>query len=225
MMHWIALAWAYLADPTLWSVPDDWWTGASVPALLFQHLAYTALAVGIAALIAVPLGLAVGHTGRGGVLVVATVNTLRSIPTLGVLLLALLLLGVGYVPPIVALTLLAAAPILAGTYAGVANVDAAVVDAAHAIGMPRRDVLLRVQLPLALPLVLDGVRGATMQVVATATVAAYAGLGGLGTILIQGVQLRRYEQVLAGAFLVTALTLLLDAALSWSVRASAANRS
>ena len=224
MWHWIALAWQYLSAPQRWQLPQDWWAGASIPALLFQHLAYTVLAVGLASLIAVPLGLAVGHTGKGGALVVGTVNILRSIPTLGVLLLVLLVLGVGYTPPILALTLLAAAPVLAGTYAGISNVDPKIVDAAHAIGMPRRDVLLRVQLPLALPLVLDGVRGATMQVVATATVAAYAGLGGLGSILIQGVQLRRYDQVLAGAALVTALTLLLDGALSQAVRASAARR-
>jgi osmoprotectant transport system permease protein len=224
MLHWIVAAWHDITAPGRWQMPQNWWSGASIPALLFQHLAYTVLAVSLAALIAVPLGLAVGHTGRGGALVVGAVNTLRSIPTLGVLLLALLFVGVGYTPPILALTLLAAAPVLAGTYAGILNVDPAVVDAAHAIGMPRRDVLLRVQLPLALPLVLDGVRGATMQVVATATVAAYAGLGGLGTILIEGVQLRRYDQVLAGAALVTALTLLLDAILSLAVRASAARK-
>ncbi|ADG99049.1 binding-protein-dependent transport systems inner membrane component [Segniliparus rotundus DSM 44985] len=224
MLHWIVAAWHVIAAPERWQTPQSWWSGASIPALLFQHLAYTVLAVGLAVLIAVPLGLAVGHTGRGGALVVGAVNTLRSIPTLGVLLLALLFVGVGYTPPILALTLLAAAPVLAGTYAGILNVDPAVVDAAHAIGMPRRDVLVRVQLPLALPLVLDGVRGATMQVVATATVAAYAGLGGLGTILIEGVQLRRYDQVLAGAALVTALTLLLDAMLSLAVRASAARK-
>lgn len=222
MWHWAVLAWQYLAAPRRWQLPEDWWSGAGIPALLFQHLAYTALAVGFASLLAVPLGLAVGHTGKGGALVVGAVNILRSIPTLGVLLLALLVLGVGYTPPILALALLAAAPVLAGTYAGISNVDPKVVDAAHAIGMPRRDVLLRVQLPLALPLVLDGVRGATMQVVATTTIAAYAGLGGLGSILIEGVQLRRYDQVLAGAALVTALTLLLDGALSWAVRASAA---
>src|ERR1700735_5562660 len=123
-----------------------------------QHLEYTAAAVLVSALVAVPVGLIVGHTGRGTLVVVSLVNALRALPTLGVLLLAVLLWGLGLLPPIVALMLLGIPPLLAGTYAGVAAVDRTVVDAARAVGMSELRVLFRVEVPNALPLIMGGLR-------------------------------------------------------------------
>ncbi len=175
------------------------------------------IAVFFSALIAVPVGLLIGHTGRGTFLVVTGVNALRALPTLGVLLLGVLLWGLGLIPPTVALMLLGIPPLLAGTYSGVAAVDPAVVDAARAMGMTERQVLLRVEVPNALPLILSGLRTATLQIVATATVAAYASLGGLGRYLIDGIKIREFYIALVGALLVTVLALVLDAVLAGAV--------
>jgi osmoprotectant transport system permease protein len=131
--------------------------------------------------------------------------------------LAVLLWGLGLVPPIVALMLLGIPPLLAGTYAGIAAVDRTVVDAARSMGMSELRVLLRVEVPNALPLMLGGLRTATLQVVATATVAAYASLGGLGRYLIDGIQARQFHIALVGALMVAALALMLDAALAFAI--------
>ena len=153
----------------------------------------------------------------GTFLVVTGVNALRALPTLGVLLLGVLLWGLGLVPPTVALMLLGIPPLLAGTYSGIANVDRTVVDAARSMGMTEARVLLRVEVPNALPLILGGLRTATLQIVATATVAAYASLGGLGRYLIDGIKVREFYLALVGALMVTALALILDALLAFAV--------
>lgn len=207
-------AWDYLVDPANWQGP----TG--IGARILQHLWYSLLAVAGAAVIAVPIGLAIGHFRRGEIVVVGVVNALRSLPTLGVLTLLVLLLGLGLVPPILALVLLGIPPLLAGAYAGVANVDRQVVDAAEAMGMTTRQVLLRVEVPNALPLILGGLRSATLQVIATATVAAYVNLGGLGRYIFDGLALRSYDRVLVGALLVAALALIVDGLLAAAVWAS-----
>ncbi|MDT5092480.1 MAG: osmoprotectant transport system permease protein [Mycobacterium sp.] len=198
----------------------NWGGNAGLLARIGEHLEYTVLAVAFSALIAIPIGMLVGHSGRGTFVVVTGVNALRALPTLGVLLLAVLLYGLGLLPAVVALMLLGIPPLLAGTYAGIANVDPAVVDAARAMGMTERRVLLRVELPNALPLILGGLRTATLQVVATATIAAYASLGGLGRYLIDGIKVRQFYIALVGALMVTALALLLDALLAFAVWAS-----
>lgn len=191
------------------------WTGPVVLAVrTCEHLEYTAVAVAASALIAVPVGLLIGHTGRGTLLVVGAVNGLRALPTLGVLLLGVLLFGLGLGPPLVALMLLGIPSLLASTYAGIASVDPLVVDAARAMGMTESQVLLRVEVPNALPLMLGGLRSATLQVVATATVAAYASLGGLGGYLIDGIKERRFHIALVGAMMVAALALTLDGLLA-----------
>ncbi|BCN48174.1 ABC transporter permease [Prescottella equi] len=207
-------AWDYLVDPANWQGP----TG--IGARILQHLWYSLLAVAGAAVIAVPIGLAIGHFRRGEIVVVGAVNALRSLPTLGVLTLLVLLLGLSLVPPILALVLLGIPPLLAGAYAGVANVDRQVVDAAEAMGMTTRQVLLRVEVPNALPLILGGLRSATLQVIATATVAAYVNLGGLGRYIFDGLALRSYDRVLVGALLVAALALIVDGLLAAAVWAS-----
>jgi osmoprotectant transport system permease protein len=198
----------------------NWGGPAGLVARIVEHLQYTVVAVLFSALVAVPIGMVIGHTGRGTFLVVTGVNALRALPTLGVLLLGVLLWGLGLVPPTVALMLLGIPPLLAGTYAGIANVDRAVVDAARSMGMTESRILLRVEVPNALPLILGGLRTATLQIVATATVAAYASLGGLGRYLIDGIKVRQFYLALVGALMVTALALILDAALAFAVWAS-----
>jgi osmoprotectant transport system permease protein len=198
----------------------NWGGGAGLAARILEHLQYTVVAVAVAAVIAIPIGMAVGHTGRGTLVVVTSVNALRALPTLGVLLLGVLLWGLGLVPPTVALMLLAIPPLLAGTYAGIANVDPTVVDAARAMGMTETRVLFRVELPNALPLIVGGLRSATLQVVATATIAAYASLGGLGRYLIDGIKIRQFYIALVGALMVTVLALVLDGLLAFAVWAS-----
>jgi len=191
------------------------WSGkAGLGTRILEHLQYTGVAVVVSALIAIPIGLVIGHTGRGSGLVVTAVNALRALPTLGVLLLGVLLWGLGLLPPTVALSLLGVPPLLAGTYAGIANVDPKVIDAARSMGMTERQVLARVELPNALPLILGGLRSATLQIVATATVAAYASLGGLGRYLIDGIKVRQFYLALVGALMVTVLALLLDGLLA-----------
>lgn len=214
-MNFISQALSFLTTAGNWTGP------AGLLARTAEHLEYTALAVVASAVIAVPVGLIIGHTGRGQLLVVGAVNGLRALPTLGVLLLGVLLYGLGLGPPIVALMLLGIPALLAGTYAGIAAVDPLVVDAARAMGMAERQVLLRVEVPNALPLILGGLRSATLQVVATATVAAYASLGGLGRYLIDGINERQFHIALVGALMVAALALLLDGLMALAVWASA----
>jgi osmoprotectant transport system permease protein len=195
----------------------NWGGPAGLGARILEHLQYTVIAVVFSALIAIPLGMLIGHTGRGTFFVVTGVNALRALPTLGVLLLGVLLWGLGLIPPTVALMLLGIPPLLAGTYSGIANVDPAVVDAARSMGMTESRILLRVETPNAMPLILGGLRTATLQIVATATVAAYASLGGLGRYLIDGIKVRQFYIALVGALMVTALALILDAALAFAV--------
>ncbi|HEY2500591.1 MAG TPA: ABC transporter permease, partial [Mycobacterium sp.] len=213
-MNFIGHALAYLFTAGNWLGP------VGLAARTLEHLEYTAAAVTVSALVAIPVGLIVGHTGRGTLLVVSAVNALRALPTLGVLLLAVLLWGLGLVPPIMALMLLGIPPLLAGTYAGIANIDHTVVDAARSMGMSETRVLLRVEVPNALPMIVGGLRLATLQVVSTATVAAYASLGGLGRYLIDGINVRQFHIAVVGALMVAALALILDAALALLVWAS-----
>jgi osmoprotectant transport system permease protein len=196
------------------------WAGETgIPARLGEHLWYSFLAVAAAAVLAFPVGVFIGHTGVGKVYLVSASNVLRALPSLGIMTLLVLLMGIGLLPPLAALVLIAIPPILAGVYAGVANVDPEVVDAARAIGMKDSRIILQVELPLALPLILGGMRGAILQVVATATIAAYVNLGGLGRYIFDGLALYDYGQVLVGAVLVTALALALDGLLALLVKA------
>ncbi|OSC41517.1 ABC transporter permease [Mycobacterium decipiens] len=210
-MNFLQQALSYLLTASNWTGP------VGLGARTFEHLEYTVVALAASALIAVPIGLLIGHTGRGTLVVVGAVNGLRALPTLGVLLLGVLLFGLGLGPPLVALMLLGIPSLLAGTYAGIGSVDPLVVDAARAMGMTESQVLLRVEVPNALPLMLGGLRSATLQVVATATVAAYASLGGLGVYLIDGIKERRFHIALVGALMVAALALLLDGLLALAV--------
>jgi osmoprotectant transport system permease protein len=210
-MNFVAQAVSYLLTV------DNWTGPVGLATRILEHLEYTAAAIGASALVAIPVGLFIGHTGRGTLFVVGAVNGLRALPTLGVLLLGVLLFGLGMGPPLVALMLLGIPSLLAGTYAGISGVDRTVVDAARAMGMTEAQVLLRVEVPNALPLILGGLRNATLQVVATATVAAYASLGGLGRYLIDGIKQREFQIALVGALAVAALALILDGLLAFAV--------
>jgi osmoprotectant transport system permease protein len=152
----------------------------------------------------------VGHTGRGGFLVVGSANALRALPTLGVLILLVTPFGLSIIGPLIALVVLAVPPLLAGTYAGVRNVDPAVVDAARGMGMRGGEVLWRVELPNALPLIIGGVRSAVLQVISTATIAAYVGLGGLGRYIFDGLAQRDFPQMIGGSLLVALLAIVVD---------------
>lgn len=200
------------------------WAGANgIGARLLQHLVITGLSVVIAAVIAVPLGLLIGHTGRGRAAVIGFTGAARALPTFGVLTLFILIgLNLGYglsLPPVIAvLVILAIPPLLAGAYSGVEAVDRVTVDASRAQGMTEWQILSKVELPLAMPLLIGGLRSATLQVVATATIAAYYSQGGLGRYLIEGLRTKDYERALIGALLVAALALLLDALLAVAQR-------
>ncbi|MGO1569518.1 MAG: ABC transporter permease, partial [Brachybacterium sp.] len=167
----------------------------------------------VAALLAIPLGLAVGHTGRFKGLAVATAGAARALPTLGLVTLFALLMGIGLTAPLLSFVILAIPSLLAGAYSAIESADPATVDAARAQGMTELQILTRVEIPLGMPLLIGGVRGATVQVVATAMLAAYVGNGGLGRYIFQGLGSQNYPQMIAGSLLVIALALLLDLAL------------
>ncbi|GAA4477468.1 glycine betaine/carnitine/choline/L-proline ABC transporter permease ProZ [Rhodococcus olei] len=213
-MNIFGSAFAYIGDPANWSGP----TG--ITARIVEHLGYSLLALVLSAVVAVPLGLAIGHARRGEVLLVGLVNALRSLPTLGVLTFLVLLLGLGLIPPMLALVLLGVPSVLAGTYAGVASVDPVVVDAARSMGMTETQVLTRVEIPNALPLILGGIRGGALQIIATATIAAYVNLGGLGRYIFDGLALGDYPRVVVGAILVAVLALAVDGLFALAVWAS-----
>ena len=198
----------FLTDPANWS------GAAGIPQRMLEHLGYSALTMVIALAVAVPLGLWVGHTGRGSGVVVGGTGALRALPTLGLLTLFTLLMGLGLMPPVLALVLLAVPPILSGTYAGVAGVSPATVDGARAMGMTEGQILTRVEIPMALPVILGGVRNAALQVLATVTIVAYINLGGLGRYLIDGLAVRDYSRMLAAVVLVAVLALAADAVLA-----------
>ncbi|MEU7528587.1 ABC transporter permease [Saccharothrix sp. NPDC042600] len=205
-------AFAWLFDPVNW-------TGSkSIPVRVGVHLLYCLAAVLGASAIAVPLGLFVGHSGRGGLLLVGGSNALRALPTLGLVTFLYLVAGGGQVGVLIGLVVLAVPPILAGTYAGIQDVDRGVVDAARGMGMTGAQRLWRVELPNALPLLVGGLRNATLQVVATASVAAYVGIETLGRPLLDGLRVLDYGQFVGGAVLIALLAVLLDVLLALAGR-------
>jgi osmoprotectant transport system permease protein len=205
---------SYLFDAANW----DWATSGSIPQLIVSHLWYVFLALLIGTAIALPVGLWIGHTGRGSFLAINAGNAGRSLPTLGLLMLMVTLLGLGLTPVLIALTVLAIPPILTSAYAGIRSLDPRVVDAARGVGMRPWQVLTQVELPMALPVLMSGFRSAALQVVATATVAAAVGLGGLGRLLIDGLAVNDYSRVLAGAIVVAVLAVALDLLLALAQR-------
>ncbi|WP_125131562.1 ABC transporter permease [Microbacterium sp. 10M-3C3] len=185
---------------------------APIGVALLQQLAYTGVSVLVAAVIAVPIGWYIGHTGRGREIAVSISGAARAIPSFGLLILLVLLLGVLLKPQAAVITfvILAIPSLLAGAYTGFEAIDRRVIDAGRAMGMTEWQVLWRIEVPLGLPLLVGGIRAATLQVVATVTIAAYIGLGGLGQYIITGLALRQLEVIIGGALLVALLALVLD---------------
>ena len=211
----------YLRQAFSWLTDSSNWSGASgIPARIGEHLLITAIVVGLAAAIAVPVGVLVGHTRRGAAAVGAVTGAARSIPTLGLLTVFGLAFGIGLKAPVLALVILAIPSLLAGTYAGIQAIDPAIPSASKAVGMSPAQVIGKVEIPLALPVIVGGIRAAVLQVIATATLAAYISDTGLGRYLFSGLKSRDYTQMLGGAFVVILLALLMEVILASLQRAA-----
>lgn len=203
---------AWFADPGNWSGDDG------VPARMLEHLILSVIPLIVAAAIALPLGAWIGHTGKAANLVINVTNIGRAIPSLAILAVATMLLQAtlvdlglrsvaSEVATIIAMTALAIPPILTNTYVGISEVESDLVEAGRGMGMRAREVLRRVELPVAMPVILVGLRTAAVQVVATATLGAVFATGGLGRFIIDGIAQRGYDEVFAGALLVAALSI------------------
>jgi osmoprotectant transport system permease protein len=210
---------AWLTDPAHWTGP----TG--IPVRLGEHVAISLASIAIALAIAFPVGLWVGHTRRGVRLAINAANVGRAIPSLaaiGIFVPLTVLIdpeaGFKVYPTLIAMVVLAVPPILVNTYAGISGIDADLVEAARAMGLRERQILGRVELPLGLPAILAGVRSASVQVIATATLGAIYGLGALGSYIVEGVAQNDDAKVFAGVVLVAALALTSEALLSLAQR-------
>ncbi|MFJ9849324.1 ABC transporter permease [Streptomyces sp. NPDC101150] len=207
-MNTLPAVWTWLTTAANWSGENGVWHR------LEQHLILTFVCLAISTLIALPIALTLGHLGRGGALAVNLANVGRAVPTFAVLVLLLLTpIGrYGQWPTIIALVLFAIPPLLTNAYVGMREVDQNVVRAARGMGMTGTQLVWRVEVPLAFPLILTGVRIAAVQLVATATLAALVGGGGLGRIITAGFNLASTPQVVAGAVIVAVFALLMEAA-------------
>lgn len=215
-MTQIASAFTWLATSSHWSGPG------AIGVRIGEHLWYTLLAILLASVIAIPAGLAIGHTGRGRTVAVACSGALRALPSLGLLTLLAISTTMGIerpiVPATIVLAILAIPPLLAGSYSGIEAVDDEVTDGARACGMTGMQVLRRVELPLAAPLLLGGLRSATLQVIATTTICSYLGMGGLGRFILDGLAVSDYPQMLAGSIVIIVLALAIDGLLALTTR-------
>jgi len=186
--------------------PAHWHGDFGIPNRVEEHVLMSVAATGAAALIALPVGLTLGHYGRGGALAINISNVGRALPSFAILVLAVQLVGIGATPAFLALVALAIPPIVTNSFVGMRDVNAELRDAARGLGMSDLRILVRVELPNALPVVMAGIRTAGVQVVATATLAALVGWGGLGRFIIDGFSQLDYVQVFAGALMVVALS-------------------
>lgn len=217
----------FLTEALQWFTEPGRWEGSTgIPARTLQHLVTSSVSVGVAMLIAIPLGLYIGHARRFEFAVVSVANFGRAVPSFGLLLLFVVLFGLqlDYPPSLrpailFALILLAIPPILTNTYVGVQAVEADTLEAARGMGMSERQVLLGLEVPLASPLIVGGIRTAAVQVVATATLAAVPAGGGLGRFIVDGYAIRDFPQIFGGALLVAALAILTEASLAGLQRA------
>lgn len=198
---------AWFSDPAQWS------GAGGIPHRVVQHIAYSAAAAAAAMAVALPAGITVGHFNRGGLLAVNIANVGRAIPSLGLLVLMFFLVGYGFLPAFVALVALAIPPMVTNSYTGMRSVEPEVRESAIGTGMTRWQRLWQVEIPVATPLILTGVRTSVVQVVATTTLAAFVGLGGLGRYLIDGLSQQDYPQVVGGAILVALLAIIVEALL------------
>jgi len=218
------VSFGFAGDVIEWfGAPDQWQGEAGIPHRLGEYAEITFVAIGIALVIALPIGLVLGHFGRGGLVAINVSNIGRAIPSLALLVLTVQVTGIGNAPAIVALVALAVPPIVTNTYVGMRGVDPDVREAAEGMGMSGRQRLWRVEAPLALPLIMAGVRTSTVQVAATASLAAVVASGGLGRYIVDGLATRDHVQVFAGAVLVALFCIAIELALG-QVEARAARR-
>jgi osmoprotectant transport system permease protein len=206
-----------LGDVVTWFGEAENWEGRNgIPTRLFEHLRYSAAAVAAAVVATVPIAMWLGHRRRFGTLAINLANVGQALPSFAILVLSVQIVAFREIPfagPLalfIAMALLAIPPVFVNAYTGVAQVDDALRDAAKGLGMTARQQVWRVELPVAAPVVLTGIRIAFVQVVATATLGAYLGAGGLGRFIVDGYSVRDYPQVFAGAVLVAGLALLAD---------------
>lgn len=202
----------WFTDPINWSGDDG------IPIRIAEHLLLSAVPLIVALGIGFPLAAWVGHTGRFAGLAVNVSNIGRAVPSLAIMALAAILLSrwlvdmglrreAGEISTMVAMAALAIPPIVTNTHVGISEVERDFVEAARGLGMTAAQVLRRVEIPIALPVILAGVRTAAVQVVATATLGAVFGTGGLGRYIIDGIAQRKYEEVFAGALIVAAMSI------------------
>ena len=201
----------WFADPAHYRGSD------AVQVRILEHLELSGLAVFVAAAVALPIGMYLGHTGRLAFVAVNVANVGRALPSLALLAFALpiafaLGLGLGFWPTLISLVPLAIPPILTNAYVGIRGVDRDVIEAARGMGLSEAGILRRIELPLALPLVLAGMRTAAVNVVATATLGALVAGGGLGRYIVDGLAVQEYDRLFAGALLVAALAILVEVA-------------
>ena len=197
----------WIFTPSHWVQVDG---GAGIGAQLLAHLQYTFIALFFVFIIAVPIGLLIGHTGKGRAVAITASNIARALPTLGLLAVLILLLGIGIVPTTIVLVILGIPPLLAGVYAGVESVDRQTIDAARALGMTEWQILFQVEIPLSIALLIGGLRAATLQIVATVAIASVYGGNGLGNFVVSGVAQNNFAKAFGGAILVIVLALVID---------------
>jgi osmoprotectant transport system permease protein len=210
---------AWFLNPANWQGPNG------VPIRIGEHLLVSGFSLAVAALIALPAGVALGHSGRGGFLALNVANVGRALPSLAILAFTFPIalragLGFGFWPTVFAMVPLAIPPMLTNSYVAMREVDPDAVETARGMGMQGREVLREVELPLALPLIIAGVRNAAVAVVATATLGAIVAGGGLGRYLVDGMALQQYDRLLAGALLVALLSVVTEIGLSAIERAA-----
>jgi osmoprotectant transport system permease protein len=205
-------------DVARWFADPAHWQGShGVPVRLLEHVELSGLAVAIALVLAVPIALYLGHTGRGGFVAINVANIGRALPSLALIGLGLAIaiplgLGLGFWPTLFALVPLAIPPIMTNTFVAIREVDRDVVDAARGMGFKESQILRSVEIPLGLPLMLDGMRTASVNVVATATLGAIVAGGALGRFIVDGLALQEYDQLVAGAVLVALLAIVTEVA-------------
>jgi osmoprotectant transport system permease protein len=207
-MDFFSLVWAWLVDPMHWQGPDG------IPTRITEHLRLSAESMALGLLIALPIGIALGHYGRFGGLAINLSNVGRAIPSFGILVVAFQVFGLGDLPIVLALTALAVPPMVTNSFVALREVDPDVREAARGMGYRELAQVLRVELPLAVPLIMAGVRTSAVQVVATATLAALIAGGGLGRYIVDGLATQDYVRTAAGAVLVAALALATEVSLA-----------
>jgi osmoprotectant transport system permease protein len=217
---------SFLLQVAAWlSAPEHWVGSDGIPNRIGEHLVLSGLTALAAVLIALPVGVFFGHTGRGGFLAINLANIGRALPSLALLALMLplalsLKLGLGFWPTFMALVPLGIPPVLTNSYVAVREVDRDVVEAARGMGLRESQVLRNVELPIAAPLIIAGVRNASVAIVATATLGALVAGGGLGRYIVDGLARQEYPRLFVGALLVALLSIAVEVAFGIFERAT-----